>query len=263
MELDAEGAAYGGGAFYVIGSHGRPRHEKKGDEEKNLARQSASSHIFRIQFERGAVDIATGSVRTPPVIEDSAALSGFLPVGSILQQQAGIPLDDNGMTVEAFAIRGTDGLIGFRAPIEGSDALLLEIPLSHLFEGAGRHGTVRRLCLGPDSQGRPRGIRDLAAVGTTVYGIAGPVNDPAKDAVTADYAVFSLTEDGQPTLLALDDRVATVKPEALVPLSDVPGRFEGLLLYDGVAYGTRQSRAVRSVSLDFTKGEIPTCAAPR
>ena len=99
-------------------------------------------------------------------------------------------------------------------------------------------------------------------VGTTVFGIAGPVNDPAKDAATADYAIFRLTEDGEPALLPLDDRVATVKPEALVPLSAGPGRFEGLLLYDGVAYGTPQSAAVRSVSLDFTKGETSACADP-
>lgn len=262
VELDAEGAAYGGGAFYVIGSHGRPRHEKEGDEGKTLARQSASSHIFRIRFARNAVDISTGAIRTAPTIDTSTALSGFFPVGSILARQAGVPLDDNGMTVEGFAVRGSDGLIGFRAPIDGSEALVLEIPLTDLFGGAGRQGAVRRLCLGLDGRGNPRGIRDLAVVGTTVFGIAGPVNDPAKEATTADYAVFRLTEDGKPALLPLGDRVATVKPEGLVPLSGGSGRFEGLLLYDGVAYGTPQSAAVRSVSLDFTEAKTSTCADP-
>lgn len=246
----------------MIGSHGRPRHKDEGDEEKNLARLSASSHIFRIRFAKDAVDMSAGSIRSAPAIDRSAPLTGFLPAGSTLERQVGVPLETNGMTVEAFTVQGSDGLIGFRAPIDGTDALILEVPLADLFGGAGRQGTVRRLCLGPDGRNKPRGIRDLAAVGTTVFGIAGPVNDPAEDAATADYAVFRLTEGGEPALLPLDDRVATVKPEALVPLSDDQARFEGILLYDGVAYGTPQSAAVRSVSLDFTKGGALACAVP-
>ncbi len=49
LELDAEGVAYGDGYFYVIGSHGRPRHEADATKE-------ASGYVFRVAFDLNAVD---------------------------------------------------------------------------------------------------------------------------------------------------------------------------------------------------------------
>jgi len=57
IELDAEGVAYADGYFYVIGSHGRPRHEADAEEEaKNKAKAEASRHVFRIRFDLTAVN---------------------------------------------------------------------------------------------------------------------------------------------------------------------------------------------------------------
>ncbi|MCU6456019.1 DUF3616 domain-containing protein [Sphingomonas sp. A2-49] len=263
LELDAEGAAYADGSFYVLGSHGRPRHEKEGDEEKNQARQAASSHLFRIRFARDAVDMNTGAIRSAPAVIESAPLSDFLPAGSLLKRQVGVPLETNGMTVEGFTVRGRDGIVGFRGPVDGSEALLLEVPLSDLFGGAGRVGAGRTVCLGVDGRGAARGIRDLAGIGDAVYGIAGPVHDPAEEAATADYAVFRLAPEGGVTLLPLPDRTATVKPEALVPLAGGGSGFDGLMLHDGASYGTPPAPTFLAVSFDFAAGEKPSCAPER
>lgn len=142
VELDAEAATYAQGAFYIIGSHGRPRHEKEGDEAKNVARQAASSHIFRIVVGDGAVDLGSGAIRSALRVEPSAPLSRYYPPGSALWQSQGQPLEENGLTVEGMAILRGTAVIGFRAPLDaGDNALLLEIPLDDLFGGSG--GLVR------------------------------------------------------------------------------------------------------------------------
>jgi hypothetical protein len=60
LELDAEGAAYDDvdKSFYVIGSHGRARHEKNDQEKqaKNDAKAEASRHLFRVHFDLAAVN---------------------------------------------------------------------------------------------------------------------------------------------------------------------------------------------------------------
>ncbi|WP_165420919.1 DUF3616 domain-containing protein [Rhizobium ruizarguesonis] len=57
LELDGEGVAYADGFYYVIGSHGRPRHEDgKEDSAEINARVKASSRIFRISFASDSID---------------------------------------------------------------------------------------------------------------------------------------------------------------------------------------------------------------
>src|SRR6476620_4512765 len=49
LELDAEGVAFESGIFYVIGSHGRPRHgDDPKTEEKSNAKAKATRQIFSI-----------------------------------------------------------------------------------------------------------------------------------------------------------------------------------------------------------------------
>ena len=66
LELDAEAVTYADGSFYVIGSHGRPRHAEGKAEDKNVARAAATRRIFRITFKPDAVDTGNGKIRVPP-----------------------------------------------------------------------------------------------------------------------------------------------------------------------------------------------------
>ena len=47
LELDGEGVAFSDGFYYVIGSHGRPRHISDKSKKEIAARKSASSQIVR------------------------------------------------------------------------------------------------------------------------------------------------------------------------------------------------------------------------
>jgi hypothetical protein len=78
LELDAEGAAFADGAFYVIGSHGRARHEADATEgAKNNAKADATRRVFRIRFNAEAVDLNTGKLTGTPEIKP-ADLSRFI-----------------------------------------------------------------------------------------------------------------------------------------------------------------------------------------
>jgi len=68
VELDGEGVAFADNFFYVIGSHGRPRHDKDAtDQVKENARVAAglaaSSKLIRLKF-----DPATGEIAPEPAV---------------------------------------------------------------------------------------------------------------------------------------------------------------------------------------------------
>src|SRR5262245_25014991 len=115
LELDAEGVAYSDGFFYVIGSHGRPRHEDD-SEAKNDAKAQASRRIIRIRFDIDAVDTKTGTL-TSVEIKPSSELSRLIKKQPDLAPWFGKTLDDNGLTIEGVAVR--DGVLyaGMRGPI--------------------------------------------------------------------------------------------------------------------------------------------------
>lgn len=268
VELDGEAVAYADGSFYVVGSHGRPRKSKKGEEgkpetpadkAKNDNRLEVSSHIFRVTLDK--VDAATGKSGDGTTVVESAPLASFFPDG-VLRAKHAEPLEvkpaaNAGMTVEGFAVREADALVGFRGPIEGRAALILRVPLAQLFPPSGsthstaatmgvspNKGMVMKVCLGTDGRGDPRGIRDLTVVGTTVYGIAGPVIDPPEDGHTPDYAIFRLPIEGRGEMRGLPETDPKLKPEALVPLDATESKFAGLLLFDGPVNGAPRSEVV-------------------
>ena len=74
VELDAEGVGYAEGYFYVIGSHGRARHESNNPkkEAKNKAKADANRYVFRVRFDIHAVSddgSLTGAVEITPSTE--------------------------------------------------------------------------------------------------------------------------------------------------------------------------------------------------
>ena len=242
IELDAEGVGYAAGAFYVMGSHGRARHERQNprQEAKNAAKADASRQFFRVRFDLHAVSDdgrLTGAVAITP----SAALPTFIQAEPALAPTFNTALVDNGLTIEGVAVR--DGVLyaGMRGPVrENGDAILLAVPLAALFSGKQGEARPYFLHLGTDTMRHARGVRDLVAFENGFLVLAGPVQDPPNGEIKdGDYAVFWWDGTSTPKKLKnLPTYGKESKPEALVPLARKDKKLGVLLLFDGPAEGT-------------------------
>jgi hypothetical protein len=246
LELDGEGVAYADGFFYVIGSHGRPRHED-GKEARNKAKAEATRRVFRIRFAADVSGPKAGKT-TAAEVRSSGELVRFIKAQPALASSFDKPLEDNGLTIEGVAVRDGRLHAGMRGPVpDDGSALILSIPLGALFEGQPGDGTVHRARLGHDASGGRRGIRDLVAFGSGFLIVAGPVNDPPSDEVKhGDYAIFSYDGTAARKLMDLPAYGTKVKPEALLPLEQTGGKLRALVLFDGPDEG-----APRPVTIDL------------
>jgi hypothetical protein len=226
LELDGEGVAFSNGFFYVIGSHGRPRKNKKKDNPDKLdARIKASSQIVRFRAKDGpnAKIEPTSNLKT--IMADVPALKKFIDQ----------PLDQNGVTIEGIAIKDDKTLYaGFRGPVlEGDDgksrAVVLSAALDGLFGGGAAHQKLFRLPLGEG-----RGVRDLAAFEGGILILAGPVADEP-----GTYAIYSWDgeSDNVKPLAELSQFKPKRKPEGLLPLDKSGAKLRVLILFDKDANG--------------------------
>lgn len=245
LELDAEGVAFADGAFYVIGSHGRPRHEEGKPDDKNVARAEATRRVFRIVLAPDAIDTKTGKIKEAPTITGSSALARIIKAQPKLTEWFDKALEDNGLTVEGIAAKDGKLYVGLRGPVlSDGKAVILEVPFSMVFDG--QNGTIRlhELDLGKDTQGNPRGVRDIVPHVGGFLVLGGPVKDPEDDDKydirEGDYTVFSWS--GRETSLGgrfdLLGYGKKVKPEAILPLEEKPGSFRALVLFDGPNNGS-------------------------
>lgn len=278
VELDAEAVAYADGAFYVTGSHGRARHEvDQKQQAKNVAKAAASRRVFRIHLSPDSVG-SDGRLagRAKPEVTQSWSLVDVLLAQPTLKSAFDRPLDANGLTIEGLAVSDGNLTVGFRGPVIEDEALLLTVPLATMFEGQPGGSQLQRLELGRDTGGRPRGIRDLVAIGEGVVGIAGPVSDPpdGRPIRRGDYAVFKWkpTELVRCQILEIygpdrsdrdrrsaDARTASerkpVKPEGLTLLTSGSASIKALLTFDGPEGG-------RPTALELVLDTAPACAKP-
>jgi hypothetical protein len=241
LELDAEGVAYADGFFYVTGSQGRARHADDADKEaRNAAKAVATRKVFKIALAADAVDLATGTLRAKPAVTSSAALATVLQNDPAIGPFFDRPLDKNGLTVEGIAVRGDNLYAALRGPVlDGGQAAIARVPLSTVFDGAPGGATIFRLALDQDTQGDPRGIRDITVADDQFLLIAGPENDPPKKRAIAagDYAVYAWNEGAAVKRLDLKPYGKRTKPEALVVLGEDAGTAHALLLFDGPKEG--------------------------
>jgi len=241
LELDAEGVAYADGFFYVIGSHGRARHEDDvAKQAKNDAKAAATRQIFRIALSADAVDFDSGLLKSDPVITASPGLAALLEADPVLAPFFDRALEDNGLTIEGVAVRGDKVYAALRGPIvDPGSAVIVSAPLAKVFEGQPGEMELHRLILGVDTLGRARGIRDLTVDGDGFLLIAGPENDPPKDHDIApgDYAVYAWDGGDARKVLDLNPYGKKAKPEALLPLDQKGGTLRALLMFDGPKEG--------------------------
>lgn len=244
LELDAEGVAYADGFFYVIGSHGRPRHENAADDEAmSNAKAAATRKLFRFRLSADMVDLETGKFNNgAPTFDKSDALATVLANDPVIGPFTDVPLEKHGLTVEGVAVRGDNLYAALRAPVlDDGSALIARVPLATLFDGApgdptAGAATLFRLALGEDAHGDARGIRDLTVAGDAFLLIAGPEQDPKKHAA-GDFAVYAWNEGEAVKRLDLPSFGKKTKPEALVVLDQDAATAHALLLFDGPKEG--------------------------
>jgi hypothetical protein len=224
-EADAEGAAFDGGRFYAIGSHGTSR--RKGEF------QASRYSTYRIE--------ADGSVKA------SIALSGIIAAVPGIREHfcAGAQpggcqsLQDGGANIEGLAARNGQLYIGFRAPAPGGKAFIVRVAEGAVFGQADPGLAVFRLELGRDGKGRDLGIRDLAAVSDGFLVLAGPSLPEGDEAVGSGRVLHWREGDERPRLLR--EIVTTdkgVKPEVLLVIGESPTAYRVLIMSDGIAGGS-------------------------
>jgi hypothetical protein len=236
LELDAEGVTYADGVYYVIGSHGRPRHEDGRKEARNVARAEATRHVFRIAFSPDGVDRETGRIKVAPDIRDSTRLGEIIKAQPDLKGRFDEALEDNGLTVEGLAAHDGKLYVGMRGPVlPGGNAVILEVPIAAVFDGLPGEGVLYKLNLGKDTSGNLRGIRDLVPYMGSFLVLAGPVTDPPDGygIRKGDYTVMSWNRTGITGRFDLEGYGDKVKPEAILPLEETVGKFRALILFDG------------------------------
>jgi Protein of unknown function (DUF3616) len=239
LELDAEGVAYADGFFYVVGSHGRPRHEEGKPEAEIKAKTLATRHLYRVDLSNADIDLKTGAMKASPAVLESASLDPYIKADHRLAN-ADLPLNKNGLTIEGLAVRDKILTLGFRGPSASGASIVLGIPLSALFQAKPGQGASMTLPLGTDTSGKARGIRDLSVAGGGFVGIAGPVTDPADESYSirrGDYALFWWDGRSAPVLRDLDGYDVQAKPEAIMPLRMDGHKLSVLLLFDGPLNG--------------------------
>jgi len=257
LELDAEGIAFENGSFYVIGSHGRPRHnDDPAKEAASNAKAQATRQIFRITLDTAGVDMQTGKLVSRPAIKPSTDLAGILQRQPDLSPSFDRALDDNGLTIEGIAVRDASLYVGMRGPVIGTDAAVLSMPLSAVFEGQPAPSTLHKLALEKDSLCASRGVRDMTAHANGFLVLAGPVNDPpdGREIQPGDYSIYLWDgKSGPERVMDLPAYGKKVKPEALLPLDGDAERVRVLLLFDGPKEGAPRSLEVPLKPMDPTR----------
>lgn len=241
VDLDGEGVAYHDGFFYVLGSHGHPRH--KTDPGEVAARIAASSRILRVRVDRvtGAPILLPGT--NAPDVAVSTRLVELIANEPALREFQNKPLDQDGVTIEGIAIHRGRLYAGFRTPWLKNDnaAAVLSASLRSFFDGAAPDVRLHRLPLG---QGN--GVRDLTVLGDKLLVLSGPGIQ-----ASGDYAVFGWDGEGN-TVTPLGKLPAyftdrgQIKPEAIVPLDQDGSELRILIMFDGAKEGEPRAFRIKS-----------------
>ncbi len=216
-ELDAEGVAFAGGAYYVTGSHGCGRNN-------HAARLSA---FLVARFAPDAAKPAEISFRLGEVL-------GALPE---LANQFGKDLDTGGISIEGLAALGDPARLyfGLRSPTDGVDAYLVSVDAAALFTaGADLKPSLATIDL--SQAGTAMGIRDLATVDgepSRLLLLIGPATGEGGPYAFADYDVA----DGWLGPVSPLATPAAGKAEAVLLVDRLATKAKLLFLHDGVANG--------------------------
>lgn len=224
-EIDAEGAAYSNGTFYLTGSHGVSR--------KKAEFNPSSFFVFRFPvdpktgippFAVSAEHVAAEIARTDRLREAIVSAPG--PVGDYAEKPLG--KKHGGANIEGLAVIGERIYFGFRGPSKGGKAYIMDVDADALFSGGALDRKVHEVGLGKNT-----GIRDLAAVSGGLLILSGPVQKKG------DYAIhhLDLRGDSLSKLQTLKMPEKDAKAETLLLLGETDTVYDVLVMYDGIADG--------------------------
>lgn len=230
-EVDVEGAACEGHTVVILGSHSRKRSRVKPDKtyEENRQRLTMNKReksreiLFRFQLNPdGELDSEI----------EPTSLRDFFEQNKILEDFLGIPSKENGIDLEAVALKDGRVFVGFRGPVLRDGY----VPVLDFDFEEPEEANLRFANLGG------RGFRDLIAVDGGFLLIGGPVGD----APVSYELYFWNGEDCVPgtdvPLPTLPEPLGTIplpsteaKPEGLTVLSETDSHFDVLIVFDGIA----------------------------
>src|SRR6185295_16505051 len=133
VETDAEGIAFAGNAFYVVGSHSQNKDGEHEPARHSLYRIPVDPQTHRPAGLGTCTAPAPGLTQTnlDPVILAHPLLAArrLEPPGETKDGQI-----SHGTNIEGIAIMDGTMFVGFRGPVDDQGALILTIPLSGLFD---------------------------------------------------------------------------------------------------------------------------------
>ncbi len=229
-EIDIEGAACEGDTVVVLGSHSRKRPSVKANKtyEENLKRlkknkrEKSRENLFRFRLN------ADGELDSEI---EPASLRDFFEQNKILKDFLEIPSKENGIDLEAVAIKDGRVFVGFRGPVLRDGY----VPVLDFDFDDPDEANLRFANLGG------RGFRDLIAVEDGFLLIGGPVGDApvsyelyfwnGEDCVPGTGITRTLPE----SLGTIPLPSAEAKPEGITVLSETDSHYEVLIVFDGIA----------------------------
>jgi len=226
-EIDIEGIAAEGDAYYIVGSHG-------------VAKKTGQYQEKRYQICRLRVDPATGLAASDATCE-VASLAGMLRADPTLGPYFGKPLQEKGVNIEGLAIRAGQLFVGLRNPNLDAHAFVIEVAADEVFAGTERPAYVlHRLLLGAGL-----GVRDIVAAENGFLVVAGNAGSEPSEAFPQaqdyerrrGYGLFWW--DGQGTAV---HRIGAIpdppgKAEAIAILGEAADQATVLILFDGAKQG--------------------------
>lgn len=255
-EMDIEALAADGATVYAIGSHSVARRRIDDDKKykRNRKRITAGSvaapgtddkHAWKAADGRDRLIRLTIDADGVPSDMSEISLTGVIGALGTLAPFQGLPSKENGIDIEALAVRGGKLHIGFRGPVlRGGYVPVLKADFDLLAEGAAQIDTDDLLFVRLDGLG----IRSMTSVSTGFLIVAGPVGD-----APGPYKLFHW--DGRDTIpgtnspageAALLGEIETSggKPEGLVMLEETTAGYRAAIVEDGAATATAHAFTV-------------------
>ena len=235
-ESDAEGIAFAGGHFYIVGSHSRT---------KQGAEQASRHFVYRVAADaETGLPTGLGTDQAPSPAVERATLDPIIAAHPLLSRHLTEPPGDNvarsgpshGVNIEGIAVAGDTMFIGFRGPVDRDGAVILRTRASAVFGSGPASVDTARVRLGVG-----QGIRDLAAVDGGLLILSGPER---RLQVEARPELFFWTWEREPVFLGRlqgrplpEGEDSYDNPEAIAVLQETADAYRLLVLWDGQSGG--------------------------
>ncbi|MEM7619427.1 MAG: DUF3616 domain-containing protein [Pseudomonadota bacterium] len=231
QEMDAEAASYDNGFFYVTGSHGKSRKKCQTEDARYTilrfpVKQNSGKPTFR-KYGRSVSEQIEHSQKLRDIIRKAKHVGGVYADKKCL--------NEGGTNIEGLAVVKGEMFLGFRAPSVEGQAVIMQLPVSAVFDGKTAVPQMHLLKLGPRV-----GIRDIAKVSGGLLIVGGATVKTDEQDITPSLYFWNL-ESKKLTKLAELPRSQGAKIETLLVLQDTKTaskiKYKILVFYESTANG--------------------------